>query len=247
MSTETATTSTPEKSRIISRVLSPAVRLWLRSQVEHVEALQFQIQGGDRQILKGHIPRISIAASYAIYQGLHLSQIQIEGKDIRVNLAQVLKGKPLRLLEPVPVEGQLLLTQRDFQASLQAPLLSTAVIDFLSTLLESHGIAEGTDNLRQQQITWEKIDIDAGQLTLFGTQKNASLGTTPIAIRAGLQLTSPHQLRLDPLQIQIHPDKPPLNLDGFQVDLGSQVDLQELTLTPEGLVCRGRLSVIPGE
>jgi hypothetical protein len=89
---ETSKTLKPKKSTIISTVLSPALRLWLRSQVEQLEALQFNIIGGDRQILTGHIPGVSIAASGVVYQGLHLSKIQLEGTDIRVNLGQVIKG-----------------------------------------------------------------------------------------------------------------------------------------------------------
>ena len=56
---------------MISTVVSPAVQFWLRSQVEAVETLQFKLRGRDRQILRGHIPTVSIAACRAIYQGLH--------------------------------------------------------------------------------------------------------------------------------------------------------------------------------
>ncbi len=234
-----------KKSRVISTVLSPALRLWLRSQVEQVEALQFNIVGGDRQILTGYIPMVSIAASRAVYQGLHLSQIQLEAKDIRVNLGQVIKGKPLRLLEPVPVEGQLLLLESDLQASLQAPLLSTALTELLGTLLQSDGTTNPTDDIKERQITWEQIDINTGQLTLSGTLTNAALETTPVLIRAGLELATPQVLRLYSVQIHFSTDTPPLNLDGFQIALGSDVDIQELTLTPGQLMCCGRLTVIP--
>jgi len=236
-----------KKSRIISKVLSPALRLWLRSQVERIEALQFNIVGSDREILTGHIPSVSIAASGAVYQGLHFSKIQLEGTSIHVNLSQVLKGKPLRLLEPVPVVGQLLLQEKDLQASLQAPLLSNAVTEFLGALLTSDEITNLDNDLKNRQLSfsWQQIAIDTDQLTLSGTLLDGGLGTTPIVIRAGLQLASPHDLLLNPFQIQISPASPPRNLDGFHVDLGSDVELQELTLTPGELMCRGRLKVIP--
>lgn len=245
MSVETPEALKPKKSQIISTVLSPALRLWLRSQVEQVEALQFNIVGSDRQILIGHIPRVSIAANHAVYQGLHLSNIQLEGSDIRVNLGQVIKGKPLRLLEPVPVVGQLLLLESDLQASLQAPLLSTALTDLLDTLLQSDGVTNLAIDLKERQISWKQIDIAAGQLKLSGTITDATHGTMPIIIHAGLELATPHALRLHPLQIQIPPATLPRNLDGFLIDLGPEVDIQELTLTPGQLMCRGRLSVIP--
>lgn len=235
----------PKKSRVISTVLSPALQLWLRSQVQQVEALYFKIDGGDRQILGGYIPGLSVAASGAVYQGLHLSQIELEGTDIRVNLGQVLKGKPLRLLEPVPVVGQLLLQQTDLQTSLQSPLLSNALTELLGTFLESHGITNLANDLKNQPVNWQSINIDDGQLTLSGTLTDASLQTTPVVIRAGLQLVTPHELLLNPLQVQLHPDTLPLNFDGFQIDLGSDVALQELTLTQGQMICRGGLRVIP--
>lgn len=242
---ETPKALKPKKSRIISTVLSPALQLWLRSQVEQVEALQFKIVGGDRQILTGHIPRITIEASHAIYQGLNLSQIQLEGTDIRVNLGQVLKGKPLRLLEPVPVVGQLLLTESNLQASLQAPLLSNALTEFLYTLLETAGSKNLADRLKDKGISWQKIAIDASGLTIFGTLTDATANTTPVVIRTGLQIVAPHKLQLNSLQIQIQSMSPPINLDRFLADLGSDVDIHELTLTPGQLICRGRLTVIP--
>jgi hypothetical protein len=245
MTLEISKTLKPQKSQIISKVLSPAVQLWLRSQVEEVESLQFKIIGGDRQILSGHIPTVSVAASRAIYQGLHLSQLQLEGSSIRVNLGQILKGKPLRLLEPVPVAGQLLLQDSDLQASLQAPLLSTAVTEFLSTLLQSNQITNLVADLKEQQISWQQVNIAQDQLTLFGTLTDAVQQTTPIVIRAGLQLATPQVLKLNPFQIQISPTASPFNFDGFQVDLGSDVDLQEIALTPGQLLCRGRLTVLP--
>jgi len=247
MVVETPKALKSKKSRIISSVLSPAVGLWLRSQVDAVEALQFKIKGGDREILTGHIPSVSIEASGVVYQGLHLRQIYLEGSGIHVNLGQVIKGKALRLLEPVPVVGQLLLQETDLQASLDSALLGTALTEFLAKLLTSDEITTSDKGLKDRQLSfsWQQITIDTGQLTLFGTLTDGDLGTTPIVIRAGLQLASPHDLILNPFQIQMSPASPPINLDGLQVDLGSDVDIQELILAPGQLICRGRLTVIP--
>jgi len=244
MDVETPKALKPNKSRIISTVLSPALRLWLRSQVEQVEALQFKIVGGDRQILTGYIPSVSIAASGAIYRGLHLSKIQLEGTNIRVNLGQVIKGKPLRLLEPVPVVGELLLLESDLQASLQSPLLSTALTELLGTLLKSDGTTNLDNDLKDRQISWQQVAIDTDQLTLVGTLTDA-VQTMPVVIRANLQLATMRMLQLNSLQIQLNPESEPINLDGFQVDLGSEVALQEITLTPGQLRCCGRLTVLP--
>ena len=119
------------KQRIISKILSPAVWLWLRSQVEQVSNLEVKISGSDRQILTGYIPRVFMCARHVVYQGLHLSQVQLVGENILTNLGQVLRGKPLQLLEPVPVSGELLLKESDLNASLQSPLLANALNDLL--------------------------------------------------------------------------------------------------------------------
>jgi hypothetical protein len=242
---ETPKASKSKKSRIISTVLSPALQLWLRSQVEQIEALQFKVMGGDRQILSGHIPTVTVTANHAVYQGLHLSRIQLEGTDIRVNLSQVIKGKPLQLLAPVPVVGQLLLQQTDLQASLQAPLLSKALTELLDTLVKSDETTNLVDYIKAKQVTWQQIDIDAEQLTLRGNLADTDLRTAPLVIRAGLQLVTPSVLQLNPLQIQIEPVLPAKNFTAFQIDLGRDVELQELTLSSGQLICGGRLNVIP--
>lgn len=122
-------------SRIASAVLSPAVQLWLRSQVQQVDELKVKIEGSDRQIFSGAIPKVTAAASGAVYKGLHLTEVALEGCGIRINLGQALKGQPLRLMESVPVAGVLRLSQADLNASLKAPLLADALSEFLRTML----------------------------------------------------------------------------------------------------------------
>jgi len=82
-----------------------------------VSNLEVKISGNDRQILHGTIPRVSILAHHAVYQGLR--KIQLVGEGIRTNLGQVLRVS-LRLLEPVPVFGELL-QESALNASLQSP------------------------------------------------------------------------------------------------------------------------------
>ena len=65
----TADDQNPKRSSgLISKVLAPAVRLWLKSQTEHLEDLKLSIQAGDRQILSGKIPRIEASVVAAVYQ-----------------------------------------------------------------------------------------------------------------------------------------------------------------------------------
>lgn len=236
---------------MISTILSLAIQLWLRSQVEHGEDLQVEVVGGDRQILSGHIPCLMISARNVIYQGLHLSQIHLTGKEIRVNLGQVLRGKPFQLLEPIPVEVDLVLQEVDLNASLQAPLLKTALAEILVTLLQAGGLTDVIAEPESQAINLRdpRIFIDTEQLTLGATLTSTDGNPISTVIRAGLQLENNHVLRLDCPQwlphIKAKRGFPLKDLESFKLELGPEVALQELTLSPAQINCRGCITVIP--
>jgi hypothetical protein len=234
--------NTATKSQIISKVLSPAVRFWLRSQVERVDELTFEIQGGDRQILSGHVPTIAIAAQKAIYQGLHLSELAIVGRNIRINLGQVLRGKPLRLLEVVPIQARLKLHESDLNASLTAPLMVQALHDLLTMLVQAAPLSELTT------MSVVQTQIEPAQLTLMLSPHRDQAAT--IALRTGLALAPPNAIVLhqphwfylaDPTATTALP-----KLDGFVVELGTDVILQTLTLERHHIYCEGKINVISG-
>lgn len=247
--------ASPRQSHLISRVLSPAIRFWLRSQVELVSNLQFQIEGGDRQLLSGYIPKVSIAAQNAVYQGIHLSQIELTGEEIRVNLGQVLRGKPLQLLEVVPVSGEMLLHQQDLTASLDSPLLATALADLLNLLLQpdvrSTLPAELASALNQETIQLNQPQIQLGnqQLTLGGNLLTKDNRSVPLLLRTGITLAAGSRIQLDQPQLIQHLQAveglPLPQLQNFEVDLGTEVDLQELRIEPGRLICRGKINIVP--
>lgn len=209
-----------------------------------------KISARDRQILSGHIERVSVCATQAVYQGLHLSQIQLVGENIRINLGQVLRGQPLRLLEPVPVFGELLLQESDLNASLRAPMLATALTEFLVTLLKSESDSDlSALVMTDQQLSWQnpQIKIKSEQLTLSATLVPNTGSSTSLIIRTGLQLASSHELQLNHSQIETQHGFLLKNRDNFKLDLGSEVALDELKLAPGQLICRGRINVIPAE
>jgi hypothetical protein len=94
------------------------------------------------------------------------------------------------------------------------------------------------------EVSWDKISVTPEQLILSGTLTNSSR-TTELLLRCGLQLLSSHELQLTQPQLQISPNVRLEKLENFPIDLGSQVDLQELTLHPGELVCRGSITVMP--
>jgi hypothetical protein len=230
---------------MINKVLSSAIKLFLRTQVDRVEELKIEIKGGDRQIVKGYIPSVGLKTDYAVYQGIHLRQVQVTGENIRVNLAQVLKGKPLRLLEPVPIKGNLRLEEADLQASLSSSLLSQGLDEFLLILLEANGVKEPAQVLENYQITWQKINLNDDLVVITGmiTAKDGTV--SPLAIRTGLSLSNNHTLNFYPLEIDIFSELLETSIDRHEIDLGEEVILEELSLALGQLSCCGGLTVLP--
>ncbi len=114
-------------SAIIRSVLSPVLKLWLRSQVEMVQDLEISIDGADGQILKGNIPQAQVSGQGIIYQGLYLTKLNLVATDIHLNIPQILKGQTLKLLDPLAVKMVVSIDASDFQLCLKSPLVLEAL------------------------------------------------------------------------------------------------------------------------
>jgi hypothetical protein len=236
---------TPPSRRSRSRigwVLSSAVQLWLRSQVESVDELEVQINGGDRQILQGVIPQVSLSGSGAIYQGLHLSTLELQGTGIQVNLRDILRGKSLHLQHPVPVVARLHLTEADLNASMRSPLIADA---FTPLFFPQFAHALSWDS--EPTLTWEGAAILSSQetLTLRGSFHTPSQAAQPFLLQTGLQLANPSELHLLNPTIQLLSDSGVIPLKTVILPLGSDVAISELSFSETGLICQGQLTVLP--
>lgn len=223
------------QKKLIGTVLSAAVQLWLRSQAERVESLNVHIGGNNRSLLGGRIPEVSVSARGVIYRGLHLSQIALNASRIRINLGQVLQGKPLQLLEPIPVACDLQLYAADLDASARAPLLADAIAE----LLRSHFPlpAGNLENLR--------LTLGANCLKLTANLTGVSPAPVPLTLTSQLQLAGPTQLRLADPCLEASPLVPETHLDDMTLDLGSDVDIRDLGVSTEQLTLRGTIWVKP--
>ncbi|QDL07143.1 DUF2993 domain-containing protein [Brasilonema octagenarum UFV-E1] len=226
------------KTRIVTNVLTAALKLWLKTQVSQVSQLEVEIKASDRQLLSGCIPWVSVFASHAVYRGLHLTQIQLVAENIRINIGSVLKGQPLRLLETVPVVGELIQSQEDLNASVSSTLLSTGLYEVMVELFPEH-------QFKSKSITWKKIDLEQSKATLFAILADEG-EPTHLDISMSPQLISTQELLLSSIQVKsdigalLEPSHKELSFN-----LGSDVDIQELTLIPGKLICRGRINVNP--
>ncbi|MFM7365044.1 MAG: DUF2993 domain-containing protein [Cuspidothrix sp.] len=226
-----------KKVRIITKILTSAIKLWLKSQLTQVSHLEVQIKASDRQLLSGCIPGVLIAANGAVYQGLCITQVELEAKNIKLNVASMLKGQPLQLLEVVPVVGKLILAVEDLNNSLSSPLLLTAINDLLVTLLAE-------SSLNSKPITWEKITLDNQLLILHGLTMS-DLDRSCFDIYLGLELLNGQELRLTPVQVKTDQE---VLLEGnspYIINLGTDVDMEDISLRSEQLTCYGRVNVNP--
>jgi hypothetical protein len=225
------------KIRIITKILTKALKLWLRSQVSGISQLEVDIQASDKQLLSGCIPRVLIFASHAIYQGLHLTQIELVAENIQIDISSILKGQPLRLSEIVPVFGELIVEEEALKASLSSDLLSTALNEVLHKLLPEH-------RPKTKQIIWQNICLGQRKIILTATQDQET-DPQSLEVMLGLNLSSGNQLQISPVTIQQNTKIYLESDEGYKLDLGSDVDIQELTLVPGKLICHGRININP--
>ncbi len=237
--------SQPATKQRIVKVLSPAVRLWLKTQVKAVDDLQVEIQSGDRALLSGKIQQVGVTAREVVYQGLHLSFVTVTARDIQINIGQILRGKPLMLLAPVSVEGEAQIREDDLNASAESDLLSNALTEFLVTFMQV-GLAK--TGIAPFKLRSPKIKVGEGCVDLTGTFTSADQQEQQIGIQAHLSLPNPHILLFEKLawlsDIPIR-DRVPEVWDDFRIDLGEQVKLHQVNLTPGEINCRASLTIMP--
>jgi len=255
------TKSDKKEGRIIGRVLPGAVKLWLRTQVEQIDSLVIDLSGRDRQLLSGYIPGLAIAAEGVVYKGLNLSRVQLGADDIRINLGQVVRGKPLRLMERFPVKGQVMLSDQDFAASVLSPLLAEGLADFWRSLVQLPDFAQAVEarygvRSLQPDTRLHQSAIGLGDRCLalsFYPQSQGKIDQQPISIGTELAVVSGHFLKLvspcwlDDMSMlsDLSQGEPIEALSDFRLDLGEDTQITQLTLQPTQLTCMGQVMVRP--
>ncbi|WP_319418784.1 LmeA family phospholipid-binding protein [Pleurocapsa sp. FMAR1] len=220
---------------MINRILSTAVKFYLRSQVSQVKDLQVKIVGKNRQILQGYIPQVLLSCDRVIYQGLHLNQVEVKGANIGFNLPEVLKKKPFQLLEPIVVDVKLSINSADLQSSLTSPLLQSGLTDLLRSipLIQDRAISE---------INWQSIAIAAQRLNLTGIYQDIENQAQKLYLSTGIKLADYHTLDLSPVEIESV-----LKFKEFahslKIDLGQDVAIKELVVKSEQILCSGKITI----
>ena len=221
---------------MISKLLSTAVKLYLRSQVERAEYLKVKIIGKNKQILTGYIPQVFLSCSHAVYQGLYLSQIELRGADIAFNLPEVLKKQPLKLLEPVFVDLQLKLSAADLQASVDSSLLQSGIGDLWQMISATQGVLTAP-------IKWNNIAIANKELNLTGIYRDASGRIQQLILSTGINLADSHTLCLSPLKIVDRSLATEEIKNELKIDLGTDIAIERLVIESGQILCTGKIKI----
>lgn len=248
---------------LAARALGPALQLWLRTQADAIARLSVQIESQDavagnlssRQMLAGRIPQVRVDAGGVIYRGIHLGELELVAQDIRMNLGQALRGKPLRLLSPLAVDIALALTEADLNASLAAPLLAERLQDWLALLLpllrdEQRPDDDGPGSQPWGLLSQPRLGLgEAGLVLQTQWRAQAQAPALPLAVQAQLRVSQGNRLQL---QQPRWCSPPPL---GFRQDLaaiaqlplclGGDIRIERLTIQAAQLVLAGQIQVQP--
>lgn len=223
----------------ISSILSKAVALWLESQVESVEQLELLIEARHQDLLRGRIPQVTLKAAHGVYQGLHLSQINLTATQIQTNLSQVLKAQPLQLLEPIDVTCQLTITQSDLNASVSVPLLTNALRDILLPWLQSEVVMQSIQDLSIQYITLSAQYLIINGRIIYGSE------CYPFQLQTQPQIDHSQILVFTQARLTIKPIMMAVKMKDYSLDLGSSVKIQPLILESQSIRLQGQIQVNP--
>ena len=226
---------------IIDKILSRSINLWLRSRISAVENLNTKVLSKDRQIIRGVIPKVLIEAGNAVYQQLYISEIKIEGTDIKVNLPQIIKKKPFKLLQPIVIKVKVLLKEEDLKKSLSSPLLSAGLTDIWNRLLSSHEIEPDRFYANYQ---WNDFSLSESSVYFNGISSKPE-DNYEIKLSTKIQIGTTHSLLILPKSIITIPEQN-LNIKRFMtVDLGDRASITYLEITSEYLSIEGTITVFP--
>lgn len=245
----------PSGSRLIQSVLTPAIRFWLSTQVDRAENLAIAIQSRDRQILKGHIPSIQLAADHICYQGLHLGRLEVSATNIRVNWWGIARGQSLQLLAPIPIQATMCIRESDLNRSLQVEMFAQALSDLIAQDLspifevdtgEGNPPLSGATPPPAPQIDSIALRTDALVMTIAFPEGDR---TAYRYVLTKLVLHNGHTLRFHQPQLLDHAEQTQgrslPQLESVSIDLGETVELTHLNISLGQMTCKGTLWVQP--
>ena len=70
--------------RFIGKLFLSAVKIFIRSQIEHCSELKASISGNNYDLFEGRVRSLKISAKGAVYKGIYLTDVQVAASDIKL-------------------------------------------------------------------------------------------------------------------------------------------------------------------
>ncbi|GAB4218022.1 MAG: DUF2993 domain-containing protein [Synechococcales cyanobacterium] len=227
----------PVYGQLAGMILNPVVSAWIRSQVQSVDDLQVNIRGNDSELLNGLIAGAEVSGRNLRYEGVSVSQVALQGQNIRLNVPAALQGSPLQLTAPVPLQVGLRLTEADLNQTLQSPMIQAQLAQAKVAL----PVGGGSVPFRIQS---PRVTLEQDRLRIDAQLASGNTPAVPITLATRVVPTSPHQLSLrDPVWITSGQEIPIAGLNNLPIDLGPEVQIQQLQIQNRTLVYQGILTL----
>ena len=236
-----AVCAVPATAQFVGALVNPLVANWIESEVDSVENLDVKISGADSDLMGGRIERAEVSGDNLVYEDFYFSRVELSGQDIRLTVEDALNGGSLNLVEPLPVNAMMRLTNADVNRSIQAPLIQSQLSEASVDIPVGNGGEAVAFQLRdpQVEILDGRLKIDA-LLNTEGTD-------VPVSVTTGLLPKSSRQLLLvNPVWLGDDGSQIPIaGLDGAEIDLGPDVKIDSLQLVPGELIYTGTITIQP--
>ena len=230
----------PASAQFASLILGPLLESWIESEVEDVDNLSVRVSGSDNEIFSGSIDRVEVSGDNLIYNGFHITRVELEGEDIQLNAQEALNGDSLRLTEPLPVAAVMRWSEADLNRSLQAPLIQ-------SQLAQAEvDLPLGLGSALSFQLRQPEVSLQQNRLQIDALVDTADTTDIPISLATGLRIQSTNAVTLlDPVWLSEGTETPIAGLSGLTLDLGPDVSVDQLRLRAGELIYRGTTIVQP--
>ncbi len=235
-----ATLALPASAQFVSAIVNPLVARWIKSEVDSVDNLSVNIKGADNDLLGGRIAQAEVSGDNLVYKDFYLSRVELSGQDIRLTVDEALSGGSLELVEPLPVQAMLRLTDLDLNRSIQAPLIQ-------SQLAEANvDIPVGSGGSVAFQLREPQVSILDGRLKIDALL-NSDGTDVPVSVTTGLLPQNGSQLLLvNPTWLgEGGVETPIAGLEDLAIDLGPDVAIGSLQLQAGQLIYNGIVTIQP--
>ncbi len=233
--------SLPALGQVASALLNPLVAAWIRSTVDQVDDLQVQVQGSDGEILGGTIPQASVSGNNIRYQGFQITQLQLNGQQIQLNVSEAIQGQPLKLQNPIPVQVLMRLTEADLNQTLQAPLIQAQLA---KAQVELPAGNESVPFL----ISNPQVELDPDLVRIQATLTTPDQTQVPFNMVTGLRAQNQNQLVLvNPQWVSNGQSLPIAGLDNLALQLDSDVQINQIEIIQDQILYDGSLTIQPEE